>query len=180
MDWVVLVLLLSFTIRGLLRGTVAQVFAFFGLVVGVFAGAWILNRVGVLWHDARPAFAFALLRGVVALFGGLAIAAVFGWCGELVAKAIHDGPLGWLDRLVGGVLGCALGAALAAVVLLAFVQGSGPRLAHSAAARSLSTRPLVAVGARITEVGTLPVPGAGWLHTQFVSARHRLLLLRSS
>ncbi len=179
-DGVVLVLLASFTIRGILRGTVAQVFAFFGLLAGIWTGAQLSHWVGDHWRDARPALVFVFLRWVVSGLGGLAVVSLFAWWGELVAKAVHAGPLGWLDRTLGGALGLAFGAGVAAVVVLLLVLAPGLGFARAAAARGVATRPLVVAGARATAWRGVPVPGAHWLHGQFATAEHRLSLSRSS
>jgi uncharacterized membrane protein required for colicin V production len=179
-DVIVIVLLLFSTIRGILRGTVAQVFAFIGLLLGIWAGAHLSAWVGDHWREARPAFAFTVLRWVVVGLGGLAVATLFAWWGEVVAKAVHEGPLGGLDRTLGGALGLAFGAGLAAVVVLVVIMAPGFGFARAAAARSVSARPLVVAGARATAWRGVPVPGAGWLHTQFAAAAHRLSLPRSS
>lgn len=176
----ILVLLLFSTIRGILRGTVAQVFAFFGLLFGIWAGAQLSHWVGDHWRDARPAFAFTVLRWVVAGLGGLAVATLFGWWGELVAKAVHEGPLGGLDRALGGAVGLAFGAGLSAILVLVVVMAPGFGFARADVARSVATRPLVVAGARATAWRGVPVPGASWLHTQFASAVHRLSTSRSS
>ena len=180
MDVIVLVLLISFTIRGILRGTVAQVFAFFGLLAGIWTGAQLSHWVGDHWREARPVAVFAVLRWVVAGLGGLAVTTLFASWGEVVAKAVHEGPLGWLDRTLGGVLGLAFGAGLAAILVLLALQAPGLGFARATAGRSVSTRPLVVAGARVTAWRGVPVPGASWLHGQFVSAQHRLSLSRSS
>jgi len=176
----VLVLLLVFTIRGFLRGTVAQVFAFCGLVIGVVVAAWVSHWVGDRWHDARPAFFFLLLRWLVAALAALAVVTLVGWCGEAIAKAIHEGPLGWLDRLGGGVIGLGFGAALAAIVALVALLAPGFGFARTAAQRGVCGRPLVSGGARATAWRDVPVPGVAWLHRQFVIAEHRFSIPRSS
>ena len=179
-DGLAFVLLLVFTIRGILRGTVAQVFAFFGLLAGIWTGAQLSHWVGDHWREARPVFVFAFLRWVVAGLGGLAVATLFGWWGETVAKSVHDGPYGGVDRSLGGLLGMAFGAALAAVMLLLALMAPGFGFARAVAARSVSARPLVVLGERATAWRGVPVPGASWLHGQFVSAQHRLSFPRSS
>ena len=97
-----------FLIRGLLRGTLAQVFAFAGLVLGVLVGSAVADWVGKHWHSARPEFVFMLLRWSVAILSGLGVAAVMHAWGDLLAKAAHDGPFGWLDRVIGAALGLSL------------------------------------------------------------------------
>jgi hypothetical protein len=180
LDWVILVLLLSFMIRGLLRGTVAQVFAFFGLLVGLWAGTFISQWVGEHWHDARPAFVFLLLRWIVAGLGGLAIASAIDWLGRHAGKAVKGGPLGWFDRLVGGAIGLGVGTVLSALVALAAVQAPGLGFARGVAVHGALARPLVVQGARATAWQFAALPGIGWLHAQFLKAEHRLSTARSS
>jgi uncharacterized membrane protein required for colicin V production len=171
---VLLVQLAVLTVRGLLRGTIAQVFAFLGLCAGawvmVAAGGWL----GQHWQGARPVAVFFTLRWLVAVLAGLAVAAVFQWCGELAAKAAHDGPLGWVDRVVGGAIGAATGLVLAALVTLAMLQGPVLAAIGRVAEHGLATRPLVHGGVVVSKAGGPWVPGAAWLHGRFVSAARRL------
>ncbi len=175
----VLVLLLAFAIRGTLRGTIAQVFAFFGFTLGLWSGAWVLQWVGMHWQGAQPKVVFLVLRWTVAVIAGLGIAALFQWWGELVAKAAHDGPFGWLDRIVGGVVGLALGAMAAALVVLLAVQAPGLGFARTAAFQGRTARPLIRQGTRCTSFHSPLVPGSRWLHGEFVSAEGRLGVARS-
>lgn len=174
LDWALLVLLVVHTVRGLLRGTLAQVFAFLGLIVGALvllvAGQW----VGQHWAGARPAFVFTALRWLVAVLAGLAISALFDWWGEKIGKAVHDGAFGWIDRLLGGVIGAATGLGFAALVSLLLLQG--PVLASTGriAVRSVAAGPLVRAGAFASGLAAGRVPGATWLHEQFRHAVERL------
>lgn len=138
------------------------------------------RAVAAHWVDARPAFVFGLLRWVVAALAGLAVVTLMGWWGEQLAKAVHDGPLGWLDRTVGAVIGLAFGIALAAIAVVLVVQvGSHGRVAKGAA-HSVTARPLAACGIALTAWRGSPLPGTSWLHGQFVTTQHRLSLSRSS
>lgn len=169
-----LVLLAVLTVRGLLRGTIAQVFAFLGMGLGVWAtvlaGAWI----GQHWQGAKPVVVFMTVRWLVAVLLGLAVAALFEWLGETAAKAAHEGPFGWLDRLVGGTLGAATGAVLGALLVLAMLQAPLLAVSGDVALRSAYSRPLVASGLVVTKALGPQVPGSAWLHRQFVSASRRL------
>lgn len=180
LDGIAFVLLLSFTIRGILRGTVAQVFALLGLLAGIWAGAQLAARMGDHWRDAHPAFVFAILRYVVAGLGGMAVATLIGWWGETIAHAVREGPLGGIDRMLGGVFGLLVGGGLAAIVVLVVLQAPGFGFARPVAERSIVGRPLVTAGARATSWREAPVPGATWLHRQFVAAEQRLSSSRSS
>lgn len=169
-----LVQLAVLTVRGLLRGTIAQVFAFLGMGLGVWAtvvaGAWI----GQHWQGAKPVIVFLTVRWLIAVLLGLAVAAVFEWMGETAAKAAHDGPFGWLDRLVGGVLGVATGVVLAALVVLVMLQAPLLAVSGDVAVRSAYSRPLVASGLVASKALGPRVPGCAWLHRQFDSAARRL------
>lgn len=167
-------MLIAFSIRGVLRGTFAQVFAFLGIALGLIAAAWVSHWVGFHWNGARPMAFFIALRWVVATLAGFAVAALFQWWGELVSKAAHDGPFGWLDRLVGGVIGIALGLVFATFLVLAAVQSPWLRPARAAAVKGMASRPLLDAGVRLSRSGERMFPGGKWLHGQFVEAALRV------
>ena len=173
-----MVLLLVFVIRGLLRGTIAQVFALCGLLVGIWAASWISQWVGEHWHDARPALVYGALRWIVAVLGGMAVASLLQWWGEHVAKATHEGPFGWIDRVVGGLVGGAFGLTLIALLALAAVQAPVVSFARPVAARSRTVAPLLRGGVRLTALPEVVFPGSHWLHGQFVAADRRMTALR--
>ena len=157
-----------------MRGTFAQVFAFFGIALGLIAAAWVSYWVGLHWSGARPMIVFIALRWVVASLAGLAVAALFQWWGELVAKAAHDGPFGWLDRLVGGVIGIGIGAVFATFLVLAVVQSPWLRPARESAVKGMASRPLLSAGVQLSRAGDRVFPGGKWLHGQFVEAASRV------
>lgn len=174
LDWLLLFQLGVLTVRGLLRGTIAQVFAFLGLGFGTWAvllvGAWI----GQHWAGARPVAVYMALRWLVAALAGLAVAAVFQWWGDTISKAAHEGPFGWLDRLAGGVIGAAMGLGIAALVLLALLQTPILAATGRIGARAAYARPLMRGGVAVTGFAAPGVPGASWLHGRFVAAGGRL------
>jgi hypothetical protein len=130
-------------IRGLLRGTLAQVFAFAGLVLGVLVGSAVADWVGTQWHSARPEFVFTLLRWSVAALSGLGVAAVMHAWGDLLSKAAHDGPFGWLDRVIGAAFGLAVGLVCSVAVLVLLLPGAGLEFARPSCA-GRTTGPLTA------------------------------------
>ena len=169
-----LVQLAVLTVRGLLRGTIAQVFAFLGMGLGVWATVLAGEWIGQHWQGAKPVVVFMTVRWLVAVLLGLAVAAVFEWMGETAAKAAHEGPFGWLDRLVGGILGAATGLVLAALLVLAMLQPPLLAVSGNVAAHSAYAPPLVASGLVVSKALGPRVPGCAWLHRQFVSAARRL------
>ncbi len=174
LDWSLLILLAVFTVRGILRGTIAQVFAFLGLAAGAWALALVAAWVGHHWAGADPAVVFVTLRWIVAILAGLALAAVFDWWGNLLAKAAHDGPFGWIDRAVGGALGAATGIVLAALLALLVLQGPVYAATGGVGSRSVAAGALVRGGAAVTQLLRGRVPLGSWLHRQFLQATRRL------
>ena len=170
---VILLVMVAFLVRGLLRGTLAQVFAFFGVVAGVLASAAVADAIATHWEGARPALVFGALRWLVAVLAGLGVAALFGWWGELLAKAAHEGPFGWLDRAVGAVVGLTIGSMVSIAVLVLLLQAPGLGVARPLVARSAVSRPLIRAGVRASE-WSKNVPGGLWLHEQLSRANRRL------
>src|SRR5258706_15304763 len=104
LDWVILVLVFSFAIRGLARGTLGQIFGLAGLIAGLWTASWVSQWVGAHWESARPAAVFWALRWLVAILAGLAAASLFEWLSHHVREAVDASPAKWLDR-PGGMLG---------------------------------------------------------------------------
>ena len=178
-DGAVLVLSLTFAVRGILRGTIAQVFAFFGIVLGVLAASAVADAVGVHWHDARPVFVFVLLRWLVAVLAGLGVGALMGAWGEHLAKAAHEGPFGWLDRTAGALVGFTQGVVVSTALLVLLLQAPGLEFARPWVARGVTSAPLLAAGERASAWGQ-SLPGGLWLHEQLTSASRRLAARRQA
>lgn len=172
-------LLVTFVVRGLLRGTIAQVFAFFGVLLGVLAGSYVADWVGTHWRGAHPEFVFTVLRWIVACLMGFGVAALLQWWGDLLAKAAHDGPFGWLDRAVGALVGCAIGTLVCTAIVVFLLQAPGLEFARRIAARGVTSSPLLAAGDRAAEWG-MRLPGGLWLHEQLRSASRRLAARRQA
>ncbi len=163
----------AFLVRGLLRGTLAQVFAFFGVVLGVLAGSALADWIGIHWQSARPVLVFVALRWLVAVLVGLAVAGLMGWWGELLAKAVHEGPFGWLDRAVGAIVGLTLGTLVSIGLLVFLLQAPGLAFARPLVVRSVTSAPLLAAGTSASE-WSRSLPGGVWLHEQLYRASRRL------
>lgn len=104
-DVVILAVVACFTGIGIYRGFIAEVFRL-AAVVGGFIGAFlfydaVFGRLEFLaWSDqTRTVVAFAIAF--------LVIAAAFLAVGWLVKRIVHLTLLSWVDRLLGGIVGCA-------------------------------------------------------------------------
>jgi uncharacterized membrane protein required for colicin V production len=172
------ILLAAFVVSGILRGSVAQVFAFSGTVVGILVGALVADLVGSHWRGAHPEYLYLLLRWAVAMLIGFGIAGLIQWWGGTLSKAVHDGPFGGLDRGLGAVMGLAIGSVIAAVLLVFLFQVPGLGLVQQAAARGVLAPPILAASDRAGEWGRA-LPGGLWLHEQTSRAARTLAARRS-
>jgi membrane protein required for colicin V production len=113
LDIVIIVVAVLLGIVGLRQGIIRTAFGIAGLIGGiVLAGRYydglaaLLSPSGATWANIA---AYAII-----LFATLIVAGVIG---SLVAKLVHLVMLGWLDRLVGFILGVVIGGLLCAAVL---------------------------------------------------------------
>jgi membrane protein required for colicin V production len=113
LDIVIIVVAVLLGIAGLRQGIIRTVFGIAGLIGGiVLAGRYygglaaLLSPAGALWANIA-AYAIILLATLL----------IAGVVGHFVAKLVHFAALGWLDRLVGCVLGVVIGGLLCAAVL---------------------------------------------------------------
>jgi membrane protein required for colicin V production len=113
LDIVIIVVAVLLGLVGLRQGIIRTVFGIAGLIGGiVLAGRYygglaaLLSPSGATWANIA-AYAIILLATLI----------VAGVVGSLVAKLVHFVMLGWLDRLVGCVLGVIIGGLLCAAVL---------------------------------------------------------------
>jgi hypothetical protein len=174
-----LVLVILLAIRGYLRGTVAQVFVVVGLVIGFYVALAVSRWIGVHWGDAKPAGVYLVLRWMVGALVGLALATAFRWWGGSMAKAVRDGPLGWLDRGGGMLIGAALGTTLCTFGLLGALQFDNPRGPGMMAAQARVGASTMEAAATVCGAVEPFFPGLAWLKHQFLSAQRRAVRMRA-
>lgn len=170
MDWVVVVLVLVFAVRGAVRGAVVQVFSLLGLIAGLWTVGLVSQWVGGHWQGARPAVVFWALRWLVAVLSGLAVASLFQWWGALIGGALRQTPLHWPDRVGGLAAGGLVGLMLAAVMTLAVVLLPWAPAFGRAARQGRVTRPLLHGGAWACGQVHGLFPGGRWLEGRFREA----------
>ena len=133
LDIVIIVVAAVFGFVGLWRGAIRTAFGIAGLVLGIIlAGRYyeplaaILSPGGASWAGIA-AYAIILVATMI-------VAGVIGW---VVARLVHITLLGWLDRLVGGILGVLLGLLLVAAMLaivIKYLPGTAEAISKSALA----------------------------------------------
>ena len=136
LDIVIIVVAVLLGLAGLRQGIIRTVFGIAGLIGGiVLAGRYygglaaLLSPAGATWANIA-AYAIILLATLI----------VAGVVGSLVAKVVHFAALGWLDRLVGFILGIVIGGLLCAAVLAIvgkYYPGTEAVISQSGTARFL-------------------------------------------
>jgi membrane protein required for colicin V production len=151
LDYAILLGMGFFFIMGLYWGLIRQVLAIVGLVVGII----VAGRYGPTVTDWLSSFmADPMLAGVLGFMGVLLLVSALA---SLVASLLHSFVgllfLGWLDHLLGGLLGLVQAGLAAAVLLVAMVAFPLPFWSPAVANSSLA-EPLLRVGALFS--GLLP------------------------
>jgi len=172
-DWVLIVLVLGFALRGLFRGAVTQVSVLLGLFLGLWAVALTSQWVGEHWKSARPTVVFWLLRWLVAGMAGVAVAAVLGWLGERAGQTVRESPFGWFDRSVGFFVGCLVGAACVLILLFGVLRLPDVVGLVTPVAHARLTAPILAQARTACERGDRLVPGSPWIRHQLQLAMDR-------
>jgi membrane protein required for colicin V production len=136
LDIVIIVVIVLLGIAGLRQGMIRTVFGIAGLIGGIFlAGRYYdglaarLFPSGAIWGNIA---AYAII-----LLATLLVAGVIGW---LIAKLVNFAALGWLDRVMGFILGVVIGGLLCAAILAIaakFYPGMEATISQSVIARFL-------------------------------------------
>ncbi|HTO90888.1 MAG TPA: CvpA family protein [Candidatus Sulfotelmatobacter sp.] len=173
MDWTFAIVALVFAIQGARQGTIRQVMTLAG-VFGGFGSAWVVSQwVAAHWHGARPAAVFWVLRWVVAILAGCAVASLFTWLGGRLREGIKTTDLGWLDRLGGLVFGAGLGACLSCAALIGLLLTPWPRGMSEEVRKARVTAPLLSGAESLLDHGDRYIPGGSQLHHLLQSAERR-------
>ena len=133
MNWFDIVLIAALalsTLTGILKGFLMMVLPIIGIIAGtVLAGYYSASLGKLLSIDNAQHAQWA--GYLIILFGTFVLAVVLS---IVLHKVISFTPLKWVDKLVGGILGLALGILLCATTLAVcvkcgmgtgFIQGSG-------------------------------------------------------
>lgn len=135
LDIAFIVVIFSLGMFGLLKGATRAIFGVAGLIGGiVLAWYWykslatILSPEGAIWSSIA---AYAIILVSILILSTI--------ISQFITKLISAAMLGWLDRIIGFILGAGIGLALciAFVAAISKVPGTEGFISHSAIATFL-------------------------------------------
>ena len=118
LDIVIIVVVVLLGIAGLRQGMIRTVFGIAGLIGGIFLAGRYYDELAALLFPSGAAWANIAAYAIIAI-ATLVVAGVIGW---LLAKLVNFAALGWLDRLMGFILGIVIGGLLCAAILAIVVK----------------------------------------------------------
>lgn len=123
LDIIIIVALISCAVGGLFVGLIRTVFSIVGLIVAILlAGRFYLTLAGTLTFIPTDGAA-KVVAFIIIFLAVIIIAAVLG---IVLTKIINLTLLGWVNRLLGAVLGFFLGAIFIAAILALWVRFGDP------------------------------------------------------
>lgn len=136
LDIVIIIVAVLLGLMGLRQGIIRTVFGIAGLIAGIVLAGHYYDELAALLFPAGATWAH-IAAYIIILLATLLVAGLVGW---LVAKLVHFAMLGWLDRLVGFILGILIGGLLCAAILAIvgkYFPGSEAVISRSGLARFL-------------------------------------------
>jgi len=118
LDIVIIVVVVFLGIAGLRQGMIRTVFGIAGLIGGIFLAGRYYDELAALLFPSGAIWGNIAAYAIIAV-ATLVVAGVIGW---LIAKLVNFAALGWLDRLVGCILGVVIGSLLCAAILAIVVK----------------------------------------------------------
>ena len=118
LDIVIIVVVALLGLVGLRQGMIRTVFGIAGLIGGIFLAGRYHDELAALLFPSGAAWSNIAAYAIIAI-ATLVVAGVIGW---LIAKLVSFVALGWLDKLVGCVLGVVIGCLLFAAIMAIVVK----------------------------------------------------------
>ena len=118
LDIVIIIIALIGGYMGLKQGLIKTV----ALVVGLVAGIWLAGTYGTQVANLFGDAAWAEIAGYIIVL--IVVLVIFMIVGSALKKILNVVMLGWVDKLVGGILGLALGGFICASILTIIVNAT--------------------------------------------------------
>jgi membrane protein required for colicin V production len=113
LDIVIIVVAVLLGLAGLRQGIIRTVFGIAGLIAGIVLAGRYYDELAALLFPSGATWAH-IAAYVIILLATLLVAGLVGW---LIARLVHFAMLGWLDRLVGFILGVVIGGLICAAII---------------------------------------------------------------
>jgi len=136
LDIVIIVVIVLLGIAGLRQGMIRTVFGIAGLIGGIFLAGRYYDELAARLFPSGAIWGNIAAYAIIAI-ATLVVAGVIGW---LIAKLVNFAALGWLDRVMGFILGVVIGGLLCAAILaiaVKFYPGMEATINQSVIARFL-------------------------------------------
>lgn len=116
-DYTILLIVGGSVLLGLLRGAIREVLSLLGWGVAFLVARTYTSSLAGMLPVSIPSEALRYIIAYVLLFVGVLLAT--GMLTLLLVELVHGIGLGWLDKGLGGVFGCARGTLIVLVLVLA-------------------------------------------------------------
>ncbi|MDY7018865.1 MAG: CvpA family protein [Chloroflexota bacterium] len=139
LDIVIVVIGIIFGFLGLWKGAIKAAFSIIGLIGGIaLAGHFYQSFANVLSSSGAPWAKIAAYA--IILIAVWVLVNILGW---FIARLVHVTPFGWVDRLIGFILGAGIGLLLVSALLAIaskYLPGMEATIASSTVAKFLMAR----------------------------------------
>jgi membrane protein required for colicin V production len=129
-DLTILIVVIMFSIRGIIRGFVLEITSLVGLIAGYLVAMLFLDQVTSLILNIFPSLPRTLVQIVSFLLLFIGSNLLLKLLALLLTKTLKLALLGWLNRLLGGLAGLTKSVILMSMVvfLLSFLPFFNPLL----------------------------------------------------
>jgi membrane protein required for colicin V production len=118
LDIVIIVVVVLLGIAGLRQGLIRTVFGIAGLIGGIFLAGRYYDELAARLFPSGATWGNIAAYAIIAI-ATLLVAGIIGW---LLAKLINFAALGWLDKIMGFILGIVIAGLLCAAILAIAVK----------------------------------------------------------
>lgn len=119
-DLTILIVIILFSIRGLMRGFVLEITSLVGLIVGYLVAMLFLDQVTNLFLALFPSLPRTVMQIVSFLILFIGSNLLLKLLAQLLTKTLKLALLGWLNRLLGGLAGLAKSVILMSMAVFLF------------------------------------------------------------
>lgn len=119
-DLTILIVVILFSIRGLIRGFVLEITSLVGLLVGYLTAMLFLDQVTNLFLILFPSLPRTVLQIISFLILFIGSNLLLKLLAQLLTKTLKLALLGWLNRLLGGLAGLVKSVILMSMVVFLF------------------------------------------------------------